>query len=521
MRWNLYFLLLACAALTVGCERSSPPVANNEPVAAPPAAQPATVTPAKSAANLDYWDVHFIGSDRVGYSHSTTQVEGQGEAARVRNYNQTELTIKRFGQTISQVIELESTELTDGTPLNFRNVAKSGAQVMTESAGVWEDGKLKIVATTLGKRAELSIAWQPNYGGPFADVQSLRSKPLQPGEARTITALVPSLNQIAETAFTAKEREKTKLLDSEAELLRVEAVVNARTPQGVVQIASTYWLNAEGEVLKSYLPQLQQTSYRTTKEVATAKSTGGSFDLAEATIVKLAKPLRKPHDAKSIVYKATLPGGKIDGVFIPGPTQRIKLLDKHTCELTIHAVRPGEPAQLDEPDTQPTKADLAPNTLVQSDDDLVLRLAHSAAEREEDPWKIATALETLVHRAVNKKNFTQTFATAAEVAKSREGDCTEHAVLLAALCRARGIPARCAMGLVYYPQAQGFAYHMWTEVWIVDRWVPLDATLGRGGIGAGHLKLAHANLEGADAYSAFLPVFRVLGQLKLEVVDAN
>ena len=40
-------------------------------------------------------------------------------------------------------------------------------------------------------------------------------------------------------------------------------------------------------------------------------------------------------------------------------------------------------------------------------------------------------------------------ATAAEVARSREGDCTEHAVLLAALARARGIPARVAMGLVY------------------------------------------------------------------------
>jgi transglutaminase-like putative cysteine protease len=62
---------------------------------------------------------------------------------------------------------------------------------------------------------------------------------------------------------------------------------------------------------------------------------------------------------------------------------------------------------------------------------------------------------------------------------------------------------------------------MWTEAWIKDRWIPLDATLGRGGIGAAHLKLAHSNLKGADAYSAFLPVFRVLGQLKLEVVEVE
>jgi hypothetical protein len=119
------------------------------------------------------------------------------------------------------------------------------------------------------------------------------------------------------------------------------------------------------------------------------------------------------------------------------------------------------------------------------------------------------------------KNFTQAFATAAEVAQSKEGDCTEHAVLLAALARARDIPARGAMGLVYYPSGSGFAYHMWTEVWINDRWIPLDATLGRGGIGAAHFKLADSNLAGASAYSAMLPVIRVFGRLELEVVAAE
>ena len=53
------------------------------------------------------------------------------------------------------------------------------------------------------------------------------------------------------------------------------------------------------------------------------------------------------------------------------------------------------------------------------------------------------------------------------------------------------------------------------------RWVPLDATLGRGGIGGGHLKLLTSNLEGFDAYGAFLPVFRVLGRLELEVLEVE
>ena len=91
-------------------------------------------------------------------------------------------------------------------------------------------------------------------------------------------------------------------------------------------------------------------------------------------------------------------------------------------------------------------------------------------------------------------------------------------LLLAALCRHRGIPARVAMGLVYMESLQGFAYHMWTEVWIGDRWIGLDATRGGSPVTIGHLKLAHSSLQGATAYGSFLPMLKVLGKLRLEVV---
>jgi hypothetical protein len=107
------------------------------------------------------------------------------------------------------------------------------------------------------------------------------------------------------------------------------------------------------------------------------------------------------------------------------------------------------------------------------------------------------------------------------VAESREGDCTEHAVLLAALLRALELPARVSIGLVYAPSEQGFAFHLWTEVYLNGRWLPLDGTLGRGGIGAAHLKLADSSLAGDNAYASFLPVAQVLGRLKIEVLDID
>ena len=163
--------------------------------------------------------------------------------------------------------------------------------------------------------------------------------------------------------------------------------------------------------------------------------------------------------------------------------------------------------------------DLQPNQFIQSDDPLIISDARKAAGEKTDPWQIALALEDYVHREVSKKDFTQAFATALDVAKTRQGDCSEHAFLLVALARAKGIPARVAFGLVYMPQMQAFGYHAWSELYIDERWIPLDATLGRGGIGAGHLKLGHSNLKGTSAFSSFLPVVQVIGRLKIEVVQ--
>ena len=161
------------------------------------------------------------------------------------------------------------------------------------------------------------------------------------------------------------------------------------------------------------------------------------------------------------------------------------------------------------------------NSLIQSDDERVRRLAGSVAPDEADSARLAAALERFVGGYIQNKDFSRALASAAEVARTRQGDCTEHAVLLAAMCRARGLPARVAIGLVYSEREGGFAYHMWDEVWIDNRWVPLDATLGRGGIGAAHVKLRHTNLHGVGPYAAFLPVYQVLGRLEMEILEVD
>ena len=130
------------------------------------------------------------------------------------------------------------------------------------------------------------------------------------------------------------------------------------------------------------------------------------------------------------------------------------------------------------------------------------------------------ALERYVFQAIRRKDYSQAFATAAEVARSA-GDCKMHAVYLAAMARALGIPSRVAIGLVYLSSTQSFDYHMWTELYIDGRWIGLDGTMAKGGIGGGHLKLADSSFDGVAAYSSFLPVMKVLGRLRVEVLEIS
>jgi transglutaminase-like putative cysteine protease len=280
------------------------------------------------------------------------------------------------------------------------------------------------------------------------------------------------------------------------------------------------WTDRKGQTQKTLLTAQGWESYRTTRDVALTPSSPGRFDLGNATLVRVQRQIDNPHQTQRIVYRVKLKGRNPADVFASGGTQQVTKIDDETAEIEVRSVR--DPRIDAEPGTEPVgDQDRQPNNLIQSDDPRIMEMARDVLPEEKDPWKVALALERWVEQKVRVTQFSQALATASDVAQSLEGDCTEHAVLLAALCRARQIPARVALGLVYYRQAGGFAYHMWTEVWVHGHWLPLDGTLGQGGIGAAHLKVSSGNLEGVAAYTALLPVLELLGKLQLEIVTVE
>jgi transglutaminase-like putative cysteine protease len=449
----------------------------------------------------------------------TSWVEREGRKL-LEVEQQMQMSIQRFGNQAAPAASFKTLETPEGRLISFESQQELGPAPQS-ARGEVRDGQLVIETTSTGKTLTERLPWQEQYGGFFALEHSLLRQPMQPGEKRTLQLLAPMFTQLATAELTARGEEETKMLDETSMLLRIDGAMRFANGNS---IHSTIWTDRQGQVRKSRTEAFGMETYRTTKERALAATTSGP-DLGLATIVSVDRPLSKPHQTRRVRYEVTLvgqPGEKNEPakVFPSGPGQQVKPLANNTAELIVTARRPNAgPAVA--PQQPPTAADREPNNLVQSDHPLVVQMANEAAEQEADPLRIAPALERYVRENVRNKNFTQALATAADVAQTREGDCTEHAVLLTALARAKGIPARVAIGLVYVEALQGFGYHMWTELYVNDAWVPFDGTLGQGGTGAAHLKLAHSNLSGGDALSAFLPVAQLLGRLKIRVLEAE
>ncbi len=506
------FLPLLALAVLVGCSEPASERASER------ASEPVGDLAANGPTDGETWEVIYMRGVRMGYGRSSIRHINQGGRDLLQIEEANHLAIQRFGQRTDMDMLVTSTETPEGELVELSCQIPQGS-VPIKTVGRVVGGRLQLEVTSQGKTQSTSIPWKPEYGGPHAIEQSLRRSPMQPGEHRTLRQFAPDVNQLVTVEMTARSHQPVRMPEKTVDLLRIDTVTHYQDGQ---QLPIILFCNPEGDALASRVEGMDMEGYRTTKAKALMPINSTELDLGLDVAVPIDRPLPRPHRTQRIRYRVSIEGENAAEVFPSGPSQQVKPIDEHTAELTVYAIRPdtvqGNPQA---PADSPTEDDLQPNQMVQSDDARITDMAEEAVGDRQDPWQVAVALENYVNRVITEKDFSQFFASAAEVAADPVGDCTEHAVLLAALARARGIPARAAIGLVYMPRNQAFGYHMWTELFIADRWIPMDGTLGQGGIGAAHLKLAHSSLKGGSGYSSFLPIIQVVGRLKIEVLEVQ
>ncbi len=148
---------------------------------------------------------------------------------------------------------------------------------------------------------------------------------------------------------------------------------------------------------------------------------------------------------------------------------------------------PGAPAG----DGELLKKYLEPENMVESDDPELIEKARELTEGSKDCWEAARRLSEWVAGEIAYKI---PGGSARQTYDEKTGECASHSRLLAAFCRAVGIPARLATGCMYTPRMGGsFGQHVWNEIYMGEAgWIPVDSTANEiDYVDSGHIRLGN------------------------------
>jgi transglutaminase-like putative cysteine protease len=469
----------------------------------------------------EIWETATLEGARVGFVR--TRVERPAsETGRLRTTSALDLTLRRSGATLRLRMEHGTEETADGKVVGvFMRQWHAGGRVLALT-GTLEEGRMHV--TIDGGRIDRRLPWGDEVVGLYRLEHFFEKRKPRPGERFRLRRYEPTLNTVLTIQVAVKDRETLTLRGKRTELLRVEMVPDkVVVPGHTVRVPpAVWWLDSDFVPVRRQFEleglgavTLTRSSHEEAKAPVTAPARAP--DIGLKSLVPLGRAIPRPYATRSALYRVTLRGDPEPATaFARDAHQEVRNVRGQTFELLVHPARPGKG---DGGADRPAAEFLGSSHFVDCDDARIKELARRAIGAEKDPWKKALRVERWVKGAM-RVDSSAPFVPASRVARTLRGDCRQYALLTTALCRAGGVPARTALGLVYVERGSRpyLGFHMWTEVWVGGEWLGVDSTLGRGGVGACHLKVADHSWHDTPSLTPFLPVARVLGKASVEVL---
>ncbi|MFP4445850.1 MAG: transglutaminase domain-containing protein [Desulfosudaceae bacterium] len=437
-------------------------------------------------AGRETWMKVLHQGKKIGYSH--TRFTPADTGYRLRE------TLRMKVTALEQVhrvrLDLTARLHPDLSLDTFESRLDSGGMTFT-AAGTVKNEEIEITTTTAGQTRSTRIA-VPTPVYPAAGImERLRGRPLSPGQTMTMTVFDPASLAPVPVRLTVGKRQTIRIRDKDRTAFRLRLSV-----KGLSQEA---WIDKNGNILKQS-GLMGMTLVKTDKQGALTGPSGASGDIAALVALPVDTALPDPAGLQRLTVAIT--GIDTRRLELSGGRQRLE-----NGRLTITRESLDEEAAAESPGTCP--GDLAPDMLIQSDHPDIRNLAADITAGIDSDRKKADRLVNWVYRNIDKQPVVSLPSALATLA-SRQGDCNEHAALLAALTRAAGIPARVETGLVYLEGR--FYYHAWNRLYL-DRWVTADASRGQLPADVTHIRLIEGDL------SRMLDLLPVIGRMQLEIID--
>ncbi len=439
----------------------------------------------------DTWMNIFQNENKIGFSHSRLFKEPTG-------YRLTEAVQMRIN-TMGMIQDLNlntETELNPDFTLRGFDFEISSGRFRFEVRGSVNGNILHATTESAGSSRNLDIALndKPYHFGSI--IHAVAATGLESGDKYIFNIFDPASMGQADVIVEVMDQEMINSNGSDQ--LTTKVSLNFK---GVSQLA---WIGQKGEIVreKGLLGiRLEKTDRKDALDGLAVESVQ---DLTRAASVSSNILLENVETLE--VLKIRIQGIPPQNLQLHGGRQtfegQVLTVKKEKLTDLASGLPPQNLAALE-------KIFLRPSPFIQSDhqkiQDLVKEILGNAPE---PPLTKARKLVDWVHTHIEKRPVLS-LPDALSTLENRVGDCNEHAVLLAALARAAGIPTRLEAGLVHLKGR--FYYHAWNLMYL-GKWVTADAVFGQLPADVSHLRLVTGSSEQQ------MDLMGVIGKIQLTVL---
>jgi hypothetical protein len=411
----------------------------------------------------------MLDGQKVGRFHATRDVR-DGQVVTTQTLD---LRLNRVKTPMVVHTTLGATESTAGVPLGFSSQSGEASGSGQVSAQRRDDGAFQVDRSLHGQSTVGLMAWPEGALLPEGQRLATVSHGFKPGTSYALRVFEPSRQQVGNLRVTVVGDEWVDLPGGKERLHHLQQRLDG---SGDAQLTET-WVDDEGIVRRSLAPLMAFRIEMAACDASCANAPDQDVDILRAAMV--ASPRELPGAQRTVPMRYTVSvRGQRPNPLVNTDEQRVTDLGGGNYQVDIGFAPDlgpgGEPG--------PTIEDTAANPWVQSSAPEIRAMALKIVGDAKSDAQRMRRLRSYLTYYINKTALDVGYGSALDTLASRRGDCTEHAVLFAALARSLGIPTRVVSGLVYNDRFGGanrvFVPHAWVQAWLDGYWVSFDSAQG-------------------------------------------
>jgi len=439
------------------------------------------------------WMSIFQNNRKIGFAHTRLSPRKPGYELQEKIH----MRINSMGMVQDLHLRTRADLLSDLSLDRFDFEVASG-QFRFSAQGTVAGDVLTMHTETAGAGRNVEIPLKNRPYLTAAVIHALSAQRLKPGDRYSFDIFDPSTMSQAAVQAEVIGREDIPVMGNPLEATRISMSLRGMT--------QTAWISESGELLRErglLGMRLEKTSR---EEALDGLGSAASLDLTELASVASQRALPDPGALETLQVR--IGGIPAAGLQLQGGRQSlvdgILTVRRESLAELPQMPREKEMAALE-------RVFLRPEPLIQSDHERIRSLVHSLLGDSPQLAPVAKARRLMewVYRNIEKRPVLS-LPDALSTLENRMGDCNEHAMLMAALARAAGIPARVEAGLVYMKGR--FYYHAWNLLFL-GRWITVDALFGQLPADVTHLRLVTGSMQQQ------LDLAGVIGKITIEILD--